>query len=417
MLFFWSIVFIFVFTVLFILGNHYKLKKQYEKKKHEDEKLYRQVEDKIKQFPFTENTDIRILLNGEEKFPTLFQDIKEAQESIHLLYYTLRDDQIGTDLQRLLIERAAKGVKIRLLVDGVGSKELSKESIMKLKDAGIDVGVFAPPSFAFLFHINYRNHRKVVVIDGKIGYTGGLNVGDEYLHKDAKHGYWRDVHVRTVGESALLLQRIFARDWYYTTNLKISEDDQLFPSLPIQDGVLAKVIPSGPDMAKPLIKQVYLEMISNAKERIWISTPYFVPDQEMMKALKEARKKGVEICLLVPKKTDNLLVQAASYHYFQSLLKHGVNIYLYNKGFYHAKMILVDQEIGKIGSANFDQRSFYYSFESGLLFHNEIICKKMEQIFIADFKDCTLLEVKQIRKRSIWERTMTQFSLLLAPWL
>jgi cardiolipin synthase len=415
--FFWSILFIFVFIVIFISVNQYKLKKQYEKKQHEDEKLYRQVEDKIKRFPFTENKNVRILLNGEEKYPALFQDIKEANESIHLLYYTLRDDQIGTNLQRLLIEKAAQGVKIRLIVDGVGSKGLAKNSIQKLKEAGIDVGAFAPPSFTFLFHLNYRNHRKIVVIDGKIGYTGGLNVGDEYLHKDPKHGYWRDIHLRIVGESVLLLQRIFARDWYYTTDSKISENDRLFPSPGLHGGVLAKVIPSGPDMAKPLIKDVYLQMILTAKKRIWISTPYFVPDLEMLTALIEARKKGVEICLLVPKKTDNLLVQAASYHYFQALLKHGVKIYRYNKGFYHGKMVLIDKEIGKIGSANFDQRSFYYSFEAGLFFKDQNICKQIEQIFIGDFKDCTLLEAKQLRKRSLWERTVTQFSLLLAPWL
>lgn len=450
-----TILIIVLLVGIFSFGNHFRLKKQYEKKQHADAKLFQPVLHNMDQhlsmdeakkqfhidqhdsllqfikqktnFPLTQNDRVQVLLNGEQKYPALFEAIKEAKHHIHLLYYTVQDDQIGKKLQQLLIKKAQQGVEVRLLVDGVGSKELTKSTtaFRNLEEAGVECAVFAPPTVSFLLHLNFRNHRKIVVVDGRIGFTGGLNIGDDYLHKNPTKGYWRDIHVLVEGESVLLLQRIFATDWYYVTNKKVKEDKQFFPQF-TQEGTqqtdtetaaLAQVIPSGPDMRLDVMKQVYKELILSAKKKVWLATPYFVPDDMIMSALKEARKKGVEVALLVPKKTDNVFVQAASYHYFQPLLRAGVKIYQYKKGFYHAKMALVDDEVAKIGSANLDQRSLNYSFEAGLFIYHQETCQKVKEIFEYDFKDCTRLQPTQLRSRSLWQRMGTQFSLLLAPWL
>jgi cardiolipin synthase len=454
MLFILSILTIALVVGIFFLGNHVRLKKQYEKKQQADAKLFQPVLENMDKhlsmneakqqfdidrhdsllhsikkktnFPLTQNDRVQVLLDGEQKYPALFKAIDEAKHHVHLLYYTIQDDQIGKELQKLLIRKVKQGVEVRLLVDGVGSKELTKSStaFKNLKEAGVECAVFAPPTLSFLFHLNFRNHRKIVVVDGRVGFTGGLNVGDEYLHMDPKKGYWRDIHVLVEGESVLLLQRIFATDWYYVTNRKVKEDDQFFPQF-TQKGTqqadsetaLVQVIPSGPDMDLHVMKQVYKELILSAKKKVWLATPYFVPDDMIMSALKEARKKGIEVALLVPKKTDNVFVQAASYHFFRPLLHAGVKIYQYQKGFYHAKMALVDDEVAKIGSANLDQRSLNYSFEAGLFIYHQETCQKVKEIFEYDFKDSTLLQPIQLSNRSFWQRMGTQFSLLLAPWL
>jgi cardiolipin synthase len=449
-----SILVILLLVGVFVFCSHVRLKKQYKKKQQADAKLFQPVLENMNQhlsaeeakrkfnigqhgfllhsikektkYPLTQNDRIEVLLNGDQKYPALFKSIEQAQHHVHLLYYTVQNDQIGQELQQLLIKKVKQGVEVRLLIDGVGSKELLKsKSVLKhLKEAGVECAVFAPQKLSFLLRLNFRNHRKIAVIDGRVGFTGGLNVGDEYLHKDPKKGYWRDIHVLVEGESVLLLQRIFATDWYYVTNKKVKEDEQFFPQFTQEgtqqsdtDTALVQVVPSGPDMDLDVMKHVYKDMFLSAKEKIWIATPYFAPDQMIMNALKEARKKGVEISLLVPKKTDNALVQAASFHYLLPLLYAGVKIYQYQKGFYHAKMALVDDKVAEIGSANLDQRSLNYSFEAGLFIYHKETCQEVKEIFEQDFKDCTLLQPSQVKNRSFLQRIGTQFSVLLAPWL
>jgi cardiolipin synthase len=452
-----SIIALIVLIGLFFFGNQIRLRKQYEKKQSVDSKLFQKVLNNMDQhlsveeasrrfqifehlpllcsikerthFPLTQNDRITILKNGTETFPALLKEIEQAKHHIHLLFYTVQDDQIGNQLLDLLIKKAEEGVEVRLLVDGVGSKALLKTAGERLKKSGIHFAVFSPPKLSFLLHLNFRNHRKIAVMDGRVGLIGGLNVGDEYLHKDSKLGYWRDIHVLIEGESVLLLQRIFATDWNYVTNNKIAENPQYFPQYTKEgtqksqehtgksNTALVQVVPSGPDMKSDVVNLLYKEMILSAKKKIWLATPYFIPDQTIMDALIEARNKGIEVSIIVPKNTDNFLIQAASYHYFQPLLRSGVQIYQYKKGFYHAKIALVDDQLAKIGSANLDQRSFHYSFEAGLFIYHKETCEQVKQIFEQDFKDCTLLEDKQVKGRSFLQRTATQLSLLLAPWL
>jgi len=440
-----------VFIISLVIGNHFRLKQRYKKKQKIDEKLFKYVFEELEKevsqqevraivnhsapllssikekthFPLTNNNQVTVLANGEDKYPALFKAIKEAQHHIHLLYYTIKVDGIGQQLLELLKQKAKEGIEVRLIIDGVGSHEAvgSKGTLEELNQAGVELGIYAPPKLRFLWHLNFRNHRKIVVIDGKVGFTGGLNIGDEYLHKDPQKGYWRDIHVQLEGKAVILLQKIFATDWYYVKNQRL--EDHYFNWHPVESTVppaskeqaLVQALPSGPDMHERIIDDVYLDMLSVAKEKIWLTTPYFIPDQKLFRALKKAALQGIDVRLLVPQKTDNPIVQAASYHFFQPLLLAGVKIYQYQKGFYHAKMALIDDEVVKIGSANFDRRSFYYSFEAGVFIYHAETCSTVHSIFEQDFQDSTLLQPSQIRNRTFLQKAATQLSLLLTPWL
>lgn len=443
---------IIVVCALLTYGNHVRTKKQYTKKEHIDHSLYKEVLKRLDEhlplqkainrfnihhdtllqsiqhhtnFPLTQNDRIKLLVNSEEKFPALFAEIENAKHHIHVLYYTIRDDEIGSELLRRLREKAKQGVEIRILVDGIGSKDfINSDSFKQLNEEGIHCKAFAPPKLSFLFHLNFRNHRKIVVIDGRVAFTGGLNVGDEYEHKDPKKGYWRDMHLLIEGESVLLLQRMFATDWYYVTEEKIKEDNQYFPQF-TKEGTqteakrtaLAQVIPSGPDMKQFVARDVYRDMIHATQRMIWLATPYFIPDKTIQESIIKIAQQGKEVLLLVPKKTDNPLVQHAAYHYYEQLLKAGVQIYLYEKGFYHGKVALVDDIVTKVGSVNMDQRSFHYSFEVGVFMYHEQTAQRMKEIFEEDLAVSTKLTQEDIKQRSWWKKALTPVCLLFARWL
>ncbi|GGK25161.1 cardiolipin synthase [Caldalkalibacillus thermarum] len=442
-----------VLAVAYVAGQHVYLRRQFQKKAQADQRLFQRVRHNLNErlsvqeaeqrfklephtevlrfiqgntdFPLTQNDRLRILNNGEALFPALFEEIDKAQHHVHILFYTVQDDHISNQLFEKLEQKVQEGVEIRLLVDGVGSHTLiGGERFKALQKQGIQCGVFAPPRLRFLPYMHFRNHRKIVVIDGKVAFTGGLNVGDEYLHRDPNTGFWRDVHVLIEGESVLLMQRIFATDWYYTTGEMLEENDQYFPTFTRQEThqrdqqtILAQVVPSGPDMTRPIAKDSYLIAIHKAKKRIWLGTPYFVPDQEIIEALNAARKRGVEVKLIVPKRTDNPFVHYASFHFHKQLLPAGVEIYLYHKGFYHAKMALVDDYIANIGSVNLDRRSFHFDFEAGLFIYDRHVYRQVEAIFKQDLQDCRQLKAEQLFQQPWWIRTATQLSLLMAPWL
>ncbi|GAA0357802.1 cardiolipin synthase [Bacillus horti] len=454
----WAVIVVIIAVIIFYVSYHLSKRRQFQKKQRADATLYHKVFESLHQhlsideaknrfeikahanllafiqqstlFPITQNDRFNILVNGPETYAKLFHEIQKATHHVHLLYYTIRDDEIGKKLLRLLIKKSQSGVLVRILVDGVGSLQFSEKTLKRLKHYGIQCGVFAPPKLPFLLHLNYRNHRKIAVIDGKVGFTGGLNIGDEYLHKDPKKGYWRDIHLLVEGEAVLLLQRIFVTDWYYVKNQKIEEDKQYFPlydakaslklsiSQPLEEQtILAQIVPSGPDMKKQIMKQVYTQMIRSAQRHIWLATPYFIPNRSFLNAIHMALDQGVSITLLVPYKTDSWFVQQASFHYYKQVLEKGGRIFLYKKGFYHAKIALIDDQIAKIGSANIDKRSFYYSFEAGVFVYDPEVCQTLKQLFIEDFQDSVRLTPEDIANRSFPKRLATSFSLLLSPWL
>lgn len=456
----WIIILLIILGLLMFYGGyHLHMKRQFQKKQEADVLLYKKVLNSLNErvsmeeavnhfdikthaqllqhiqkntrFPLTLNDRLELLLDGEQTYHSLFEELEKAQHHIHLLFYTIREDEIGMKLFNLLIRKAQEGIAIRILIDGVGSKAFSAQRIASLEQHGIECGIFAPPKLSFLTQLNFRNHRKITVIDGRVGLAGGLNVGDEYLHKDPKKGYWRDIHLLAEGESVLLLQRIFATDWYYVKGLKIEEDEQYFPpfrkqetlhgvqgSGPVKEKtILAQVVPSGPDMERYTIRDAYVRMIDSAQKRVWIGTPYFIPDRLIFSAIERAAQRGVDVTLLVPEKTDNWFVQHAAVHYYQQLLKMGARIYLYKKGFYHAKIALLDDQVAKVGSANIDRRSFYLSFEAGLFIYDPAICEEVQHIFLQDFQDSYLMQMNDLKQRSIGQQVLTSVSLLLAPWL
>lgn len=442
-----------VTIVGYVVGRHMKAKQQFQIKQHSDEKLYLKVlknldnrlsiDDAVKRFnlanyeqalrsikeathyPLTVNDRIQLLRTGDEKFPALYQALEEAKHNINILYYTINDDQTGQTFIDMLIKKAKAGVQVRLLVDGLGSRTFSKsEEYTACKKAGIACQIFSPTKPAFFIDLNFRNHRKIVVIDGRIAFTGGLNVGDEYVHKDKNKGYWRDIHVLIEGESVLLLQRIFATDWMYATHEQLAEDERFFPQYTETgthknktDTALIQVIPSGPDMKTHTLKAALKDIILSAQNRIWLGTPYFVPDKTVMDALQEACAKGIDVRLLIPKRTDSTLVQYASYYYLEELMYSGARIYCYEKGFYHSKIALIDNHICKIGSSNYDNRSFHYNFEDDILIYHQETCAQVQQIFEEDLQNCYRLQFDHLDQRKIWERVATKISLSLAPWL
>lgn len=448
-----------IVPVAFYMAFHFHQQRQYTKKQLADALLFPQVmnslnehlsvEEAVKRFqitdhaqllacikqatslPLTENDRLKLLRNGEETYSAFFEEIKKAKHHIHILFYIFRDDNVGQEFIDLLKKKAREGVIVRVLVDGVGSHALSEETKRQLKRAGIKLEMFAPPKLSFLFHLNYRNHRKVTVIDGRVGFLGGLNIGDEYLHRDPQKGFWRDQHLLIEGESVLLLQRIFATDWYYAKNEKISEDQHYFPHFkdkhtfqqtePTQElkqkTILAQVVPSGPDMKRDVARDAFVEMINSAQKRVWIGTPYFIPDKKILQAIKLACARGVKVTLLVPEQTDNWFVQHAAFYYYQKLLACGAQVLFYQKGFYHAKVALVDDLVAKVGSANLDQRSFHLSFEAGLFIYDPTVCHQVKQLFLQDFQESRALQPIELTRRTIGQQILTAFSLLLTPWL
>ncbi|MBR7554557.1 cardiolipin synthase [Allobacillus sp. GCM10007491] len=432
----------FFFYLLF--GRNYKKKKRFEKKKEADEKAFNMYEvsrvfnnkeidqmgDHQKMFfrlaqelgnsPISFNTDTRVLTNGAEKFPELIEALKKAEHHIHLEYYIVRNDQIGKQIQEVLIEKAKQGVEVRFLYDAVGCWALPNLYIEQMKEAGIHVQAFAPVRFPLIgSRINYRNHRKIVIVDGKIGFMGGLNIGDEYLGKVKMYGKWRDTHLYVRGESVRSLQLIFLRDWQYETDEQLLEHKYLQPEVldhkQIQGGV--QMIAGGPDNKWETIKKLYFAMIISAKKKIWIASPYFIPDDDVLTAMKVASLSGLDVRLIVPSKPDKRVVFHASRSYFAELLDAGIRVFEYEKGFMHSKVMLVDDELASIGTSNMDMRSFHLNFEVNAFLFKTDSTIELKEDFERDFLDSNELVPETFNKRSIFIRVMESFFRLLSPLL
>ena len=293
----------------------------------------------------TSDNSVDIFTDGKEKFDALFEDIKNAEDFIHLQYYIINNDQLGKKLIQLLTEKAKQGVKVRILYDDLGSRSLRKKAFKDLMEAGGEVEVFFPSFFPLInLRINYRNHRKLVIIDGKIGYIGGFNVGDEYLGLKEKFGYWRDTHLRITGSAVYAIQTRFILDWNqasYRHDIDYSPD--LFPTFEKTGEIGMQIVSSGPDSEWEQIKYGYIKMISSAKKSIWIQTPYFIPDASLLDALRIAALTGKDVRIMIPNKPDHLFVYWATTYHVGEMLKAGAKIFIYDNGFIHAKTIIVDR--------------------------------------------------------------------------
>ncbi|MDP4144024.1 MAG: cardiolipin synthase [Bacillota bacterium] len=374
---------------------------------------------------YSQDNEIEIFTNGPDKFDSLLKDIENAVNSIHMLYYIINDDNIGNRIVNLLTKKAKEGVMVRLLYDQVGSLFTPSKMFKDLIKAGGKVHRFFPLKFGTYLSINYRNHRKIVVIDGKIGYTGGINIGDEYLGSNKKLSPWRDTHLRIIGTSVLSLQERFLMDWYYASGEKIdtltdlAAMKKLFPiseSKGNKGNIGMQIVSSGPDSAREQIKRGYMKMVSSAKEKLYIETPYFIPDDSFLEVLQISAACGVDVRVILPSIADYKFVHRATTSYIKDLMDYGIKVYFY-PGFIHAKMMVVDGKITSIGSANFDIRSFMLDFELNAFIYDTKFSSKCNEIFENDMKISTLVTKDWYRSRGLLIKFEEGLSRLFSPLL
>jgi cardiolipin synthase len=369
-------------------------------------------------FPFTINNKVDVFENGNKKFARLIEDIKNAKNHIHLEYFIIKDSSIAREIKDALIEKAKEGVQVKILYDDVGCWKFwfDREFFNEMKCYGIEVQAFLPAKFPFGGKLNYRNHRKIVIIDGEIGYTGGINIGDEYIGKNKKFGYWRDTHIRVEGTSVYMLQMIFLIDWYYTTK-EVIITNEYFPEISYKGDCMMQVVASGPDSDWEAIHYAYFSAICQAKKSVYIETPYFIPDESILRALKSAALSGVDVRIIFPKIADHKIVNSASYSYFDDILRSGGKVYLYTEGFLHSKVVIIDDKIASIGSANMDLRSFMLNFEINAFIYDQEIIKEITYDFFQDISDSEELDMEEFKNRNIIKKTKQSIARLFSPIL
>ena len=391
-----------------------------------DDRNYEEIKKKVVslllntgKFPFTSNNDVKIFIDGNEKFESLLKDIENAKEHIHLEYFIIKNSDIGIKIKDLLIKKAKSGVKVKILYDDVGCWRFwfHRKFFNDMKKVGIQISAFLPATFPFIGgNLNYRNHRKIVIIDGHIGYTGGINIGDEYMGKNKKFGYWRDTHIRIEGSSVYMLQMVFLTDWYYTTK-KAEFEPKYFPKLEHKGNSMIQVVATGPDSDWEAIHYAYFSAICNAKERVYIETPYFIPDEGLLRALKSAALSGVDVRIIFPSIAAHKIVHQASYSYFDDILKSGGKVYLYNKGFIHSKLIIIDDKIASTGSANMDLRSFMLNFEINAFIYDKDIINKISDDFFEDLKNSKEVDLEVFQNRPFIKKWAESVARLFSPIL
>lgn len=352
---------------------------------------------------------VRLLPTGDEFIGSLIHDIKAAEHHIHILFYIFRDDHIGKKILQHLEQKAKEGVAVRLLVDRFGA-DVKNRSIQSLKQAGAQFEYAHRISFPYwFFSLIRRNHRKITVIDGKIGYIGGYNIGDEYLGRDPKFGFWRDYHLRLTGDGVQDLQDQFIQDWERESRLPVTRDRWLYPPLAKGPHEL-RIIPTNGSF----LEDSFLQLVEQAEETITIGTPYFIPGEKLHHALLDAAARGVAVRLLVPKKGDHPLVKEAAFPYFKELLEGGINIYRYYRGFFHGKAIVIDDKLADVGTANFDKRSFRLNYEINCLLYDKEMIQLVREELDYDFSISERLQMEDLANRSFFHRTKEQVATLFS---
>jgi cardiolipin synthase A/B len=366
----------------------------------------------------TAGNALTLLTNGEEMFPALFTALENARFHIHMEYYIFTADDVGNRVADILISKQKAGVEVRLIVDGVGSNHIKKLP-EKFKEAGIQFLKNMPVAFGSLANSNYRDHRKIAIIDGSIGFIGGINLDERYWNNGKHALYWRDTSVRIEGPGVNLLQIHFFLSWYFAGGKnEFGELNDYFKNQTHGkgDGIVA-IAASGPDSEVPYIMETILLALGQAKRTIRICTPYFIPPDELTSALVIAAANGVEVELILPAKSDSFAVQHASFSFIKPLLQRGVKIYLYEKGFIHAKTISIDSTLAFIGTVNMDTRSFYLNFEITSIIHESDLCKEMEDSFAKDRQNSRLITLEQWQSRPAFQRGLDSVCRLLAALL
>ena len=368
---------------------------------------------------FSSNNRVQILVDGDEKFKKLKQSIKNAKKYIHMEYYIIRNDALGKEIVELLAKKATEGVEVKLLYDGMGCIWLPRKFFNPIVKAGGQVSAFFPPFIPYInLRMNFRNHRKICIVDGQEGFVGGLNIGIEYLGLSKKFGHWRDTHLYIQGNSVDGLQERFILDWNFSSiQNKIIDRKPYFPSKPQVGKTGIQIVSSGPDSKWHGIKNGFLKMIMEAEKNIYIQTPYFVPDDSILESLKVAALSGVDVRVMIPNKPDHIFVYWASLSYVAELLQAGARCYTYEEGFIHCKTMMVDGKVNTIGTANMDIRSFKLNFEVNAFMYDPKVTQKLEEIFLNDIKNSEEITMESYSKRSYWIRFKESISRLLSPIL
>ena len=371
--------------------------------------------ERLAKLPFTTGNDAELLINGDATFASIFAGIDRARDYLLVQFYIFRDDQIGRQFQERLLERARAGVRVYLLYDAIGSHDLPRSCIKRLMAGGIQVRSFQTVGGrANRFQINFRNHRKIVIVDGLHAWVGGLNVGDEYLSRDPRIGFWRDTHVHVEGPAVQAAQVAFLEDWHWAADelLTLNWNPQ-----PAASGARRSVLalPSGPADELETCTLFFVAAINAATTRLWIASPYFVPDEQFITAVQLAALRGVEVRILTPKKSDSLLVGLSIWSYLEELGEVGVEFYQYTRGFMHQKVTLIDDRACTIGTANFDNRSFRLNFEITMGVTDNDLSSQVRKMLESDFADAERITAEDLRKKSFAFRFAVRVARLASP--
>ncbi|MGD6801100.1 cardiolipin synthase [Rossellomorea aquimaris] len=382
----------------------------------DNQRNFASFSNKVAWSPISTSSTTKILKNGDETFNEIKDKLKNAKKYIHMEYYIFRSDRLGKEIIEILIEKAEQGVEVLFIFDAVGSMHLSSKDVKAMDQAGVKVQPFLPLKYGFFNQkFNFRNHRKIIVIDGEFGFVGGLNVGIEYLGESEKFGFWRDTHMMLEGGALFTLHTVFLLDWEYVSGEMILEKYQGHPYIQSEklDGAV-QVVASGPDTQLGIMSDLYYSLISSATKSIWIATPYFVPTESIRTALRIAASKGIEVRIMVPEINDGFLTQYATRSYFSELIRCGVEIYSYQKGFMHQKIIIVDGNLASIGTANMDMRSFHLNFEVNVFLLGNSSIRDLSAHYEEDMEDSVRVRPVEYYKRGVVERGKESFARLFS---
>ena len=368
----------------------------------------------LAKLPFSQANKTRLLINGRETFEDIFQGISEAKDYILIQSYIINDDQLGNQLLDLLVKAVKKNIRVMLLYDDIGCYHLSESYLNRLIQAGVTTNSFhSTRNIQNRFQLNFRNHRKIVIVDGKTAWLGGHNIGDEYLGRNPKYPNWRDTHIRLDGPSALGAQLSFVEDWHWATDEALLLN---WTPNPVKQGdQRVLILPSGPSDPFETASLMMQHAMHVAKDRIWIASPYFVPDEGVQQALRLAALRGVDVTILIPEKPDNLLIYLSAYSFVAGILKAGVKIMRYQRGFLHQKVFLVDDYLAAVGTANMDNRSFRLNFEITAIVDNKEFAKQVETMLLNDFSQSNEMLIEEIEAKPLWFTILSRAAYLSAP--
>ncbi|NVK28768.1 MAG: cardiolipin synthase [Flavobacteriia bacterium] len=359
-----------------------------------------------------------LLRNGEEAFPEMLKCIGEAKHHIHVEYYIIEDDEVGRKFRDALIDKAKAGIEVRFIYDDVGSSGLRKRFLKPMQEAGIEVRPFMPVLFPILTsQANYRDHRKILIIDGKIGFLGGINLSFRYTNDIERGRHWRDTHLKIEGDAVKSLQVNFFLMWKFVTEYMPEIESVYFPEAEVEDVSMMQIAASGPDTDWSNIMGAFFAAINSAREEVLITTPYLIPNDEILLAIQTAALSGVDVKVILPAKSDNRVVQAAVLSYVKQLLSAGVRVFLYEKGFIHAKTMVVDDRLCTVGTSNMDYRSFDINFEINAMMYDPDITAELKADFENDLKECREITLERWEKRKLRRRFSESLARLVAPLL